>query len=348
MKDNTQSRRTFIQTLGLLGLGAACTPAPVLAAVGLTDGHRVPGNQYKVSENRFLMGTFVAITAVHRSRTLAVEAIGRAYEEMERLCNVFDRHRSDTAISQLNQNGVLRGADQELLEVIGKAGDYARLSGGSFDTTVLPVIQLLKSKANPSGRMELDPRELRAALDLVDSEAVRISGSDIRFDRQGMGLSLDGMSKGYIVDRASAILSAAGVKNHLINAGGDMRASGERAPGKAWTVAVEDPNGKGHYPAVVHLRDAAIATSGGYEVKYDASGSHHHVIDPQTAMSPTRSVSVSVIAPTVMQADALSTAAFVLPPKAGLQLVDAMPKSACLVVGNSGAVRGSARWKTLS
>lgn len=348
MSNHTHSRRAFLRTLGLIGLGAACAPSPALAAVGLTDERILPGNRHKIAENRFLMGTFVAITAVSESRTRAEHAIGLAFEEMERLTAIFDRHRTDTPMSRLNEAGVLRGADPELCAVVNEASRYARLSGGAYDATVLPVIRLLRSKANPVGRMDIDRSELRAALELVDSDAVRVSGNDIRLGRQGMGLTLDGMSKGYIVDRASEVLAAAGMTNHLINAGGDMRASGERAPGKPWTVAVEDPNGRGEYPALVHLRDAAIATSGGYEARFDTSGSHHHVIDPRTAMSPTRSVSVTVVAPTVMQADVLSTTAFVLPPKEGARLVDSLPRSACLVIGNSGARTTSPGWKRLS
>lgn len=343
-KDKTLSRRDFVRALGLLGLGAACAPAPALAAVGLTETRRLPGNRYKVSESRFLMGTFVAIAAVGPSRTMAEHAIGLAYEEIERLSAVLDRHRDDTPVSRLNAEGVLRDAPADLRRVVAGAQQYARLTNGAYDATVLPVVRLLKERANPAGRMDVDRAELRAALALVDSDAVRLSGRDIRLDRQGMGLTLDGMGKGYIVDRASEILSANGAPDHLINAGGDMRARGERAPGRPWTVAVEDPRGRGDYPAVVHLRDAAIATSGGYEARFDASGSHHHVIDPQTALSPTRSLGVSVVAPTVMQADALSTAVFVLPPAEGVRLVNGLTDTECLILGNTGATARSDNW----
>lgn len=347
MKDNSLSRRTVLRALSLLGLGAACAPAPSLAAVCLTETGPDAGNRRKVAENRFLMGTFVAITAVHDSRSRAEHAMGLAFEEIERLSAIFDRHRSDTPVSHLNDTGVLRDADRELREVVQESLAYARLSGGAYDPTVLPVVELLKAKSNPTGRMDLSDGELREALALVDSTAVRVSGNDIRLTRRGMGLTLDGMSKGYIVDRASEVLSANGVTDHLINAGGDMRACGERAPGKPWTVAIEDPRGRGDYPALVHLRDAAIATSGGYEVRYDATGSHHHVVDPRTAKSPTRSISVSVIAPSVMRADALSTAGFVLPPREAVRMIDAVEGAECMIVGNTGAKTRSARWRAI-
>ncbi len=74
---NSYSRRAFLRTLGLIGLGASI-PAPALAAMKMADVTRLTGNRVKVSETRFLMGTFVAITAIHESRTLAEHGVGLA------------------------------------------------------------------------------------------------------------------------------------------------------------------------------------------------------------------------------------------------------------------------------
>ncbi|WP_319467826.1 FAD:protein FMN transferase [uncultured Pseudodesulfovibrio sp.] len=341
---NSYSRRAFLRTLGLIGLGASI-PAPALAAVKMADVTRLTGNRVKVSETRFLMGTFVAITAIHESRTLAEHGVGLAFEEIERLSAIFDRHRDNTPVSRLNDEGRLGDITPELHNMMREALAYTELTVGAYDPTVLPVVEMLRDKAAPTGRMDISEAELKEALALVDAKAIHVSGNEIRFDKQGMGITLDGMGKGYIVDRASDVLNKAGVANHMINAGGDMRARGERTPGKPWTVAIEDPAGKGKYPALIELRNAAIATSGGYEASYNASGSRHHVIDPRTALSPTRSVSVSVVAPTVMQADALSTAAFVMHPKDGVRFINTLPQCETLIIGDSGVKLTSRHWK---
>lgn len=344
MSIKTIDRRGFLKTLGVLGLGAAVAPTPALAAVRMADVKRMADKRFKVSETRFLMGTYVAVTALHESKHAGQEAIGRAFEEIERLSAIFDRHKGDTPVAELNRTGRLTDVAPELRAVMARAKDLSALSGGSFDATVLPLVDLLKKHANPQGGIDLPDYELAESLELVDSTAVHLSDNEIRLGKQGMRVTFDGIGKGYIVDRASDVLAAHGVANHLVNAGGDIRARGERAPGHPWMVAIEDPARKGRYPAVIKLRDAAVATSGGYEVFYDARQAHHHVVDPQTAHSPTQSVSVSVTAPTVMEADALATAAFVMAPKAGVRLVDELPGHECLVVGKSGARVTSRHW----
>ncbi len=339
MRGTHLSRRAFLCALGVLGLGAAASTTPVMAAIRLTEALKI-GNVYKVSENRFLMGTYVAITAVHESRQAAENAIGLAFAEMERLRAILDRHDASAPLAHLNISGRLSDVEPELFAVMREALDFNRLSAGAFDATVLPVVQVLKGR----GGKTPSEKDLRAALDLVGSDAVRLSHSGISFGRQGMGVTLDGIAKGFIVDRASDVLAANGVADHLINAGGDIRARGGRADGQPWTVAIEDPAKQGDYPAILHLRDAAVATSGGYELFYDAGRTRHHVVDPRTARSPGKSLSVSVTARTVMAADALATSVFVMPPRDGLSFIDSMPANECLIVGDSGGRLASRHW----
>lgn len=344
MSSKTYNRRGFIKALGILGLGAAVAPVPAMAAVRMADVKRLGDKRFKVSETRFLMGTYVAMTALHESKHAAEQAVGRAFDEIERLCAIFDRHQGNTPVAELNRTGRLTDVAPELHAVMEQARQLTALSGGAFDPTVLPLVELLKRSANPQGRIDIADNELAESLELVDSTAVHLSEREIRFDKQGMGVTFDGIGKGYIVDRASDMLAANGVANHLVNAGGDIRARGERAPGHPWMVAIEDPARKGRYPAVIKLKDAAVATSGGYEVFYDARQAHHHVVDPKTAHCPTQSISVSVTAHTVMEADALATAAFVMAPKAGAAMIDEMPGRECLIVGSSGATVVSRHW----
>lgn len=344
MSENTMNRRAFLRSLALAGAGAALVPSPVLAAIGLSETEKQDG-RFKVAETRFLMGTYVSITAMHESKAAGQHAIGCAFEEIERLSAIFDRHRADTPVSFLNRSGYLNDAGPELGFVLDRAHKYSKVSSGAFDVTVLPVVEVLKRHSNPSGRMDLARGEMAEALALVDSDSVKLGRDSVRFARQGMSVTLDGIGKGFIVDRASEVLAENGVRDHLVNAGGDLRAQGERSPGRAWKIAIQDPSKKGGYLDVIRLRNGAIATSGGYEVYYDAAHSHHHVVNPKNAYSPTQSVSVSATATTVMEADALSTSVFVMAPKTGVHMVDSLPHSECLVIGDSGARVSSRNWR---
>jgi thiamine biosynthesis lipoprotein len=286
------------------------------------------------------MGTFVEVSAVCDSRDLSDEAIERAFAEMDRLIAVLSRHDATTPLSYLNQHGAIGGPPRELAEVLRRALEIHRRSGGAFDPTVKPLIDLLEA----SGGLPA-PAELRDAVALVGAERVRIDdGGVVRFDREGMCVTLDGIAKGYIVDRMSEVLEGTGVTSHLVNAGGDIRTRGERSPGRAWTVAIEDPKKRGHYPDVLRMRDAAVATSGSYENYYDDRHTRHHIVDPGSGHSPLDLVSVSVRARTVMEADALSTAVFVLGRTKGMALAEASADVESLAVDQGGSVAITTGW----
>lgn len=326
----TTSRRQFLQACGVLGLGAAVSGVPAVASAA-----RV-GNDYKVQETRFLMGTVVTITALHPSKQLGEEAIGRSFEEMVRLEALLSRYNSDSPVSVLNRDGRLSGIPQELAEVVRNARLISKLSDNAFDVTIKPVVDLFTEKANRNGEMELSKAEFKEALALVDADSLIQKRDSIRLNREGMGMTLDGIAKGFIVDKASAVLAAYGAKNHMINAGGDIRTMGEKAGSKPWVVAVQDPDKNGNYPAVIQMNTGALATSGGYEVFYDKNHMYHHLVSPQSGMSPNNVASVSVMAPSVMEADALATAAFIMQTHRGLRFIEGLNGREALFVTKNG------------
>lgn len=338
---STSTRRQFLRTCGLMGLGLA------VGSVVPSVAHAVsrPGrDSMAVTRTLPLMGTFVAITAVHESRDLGEEAVGRAFDEMERLIRVFDRHRGDTAVSVLNRDGRLSGAPAELSAVVALSLSLHSLSEGAFDPTVAPVVDAFRRRAAEGLSLDLSPAAMTDLLILVDARQVSSHDGRITLGRQGMAVTLDGIAKGYIADRASAVLSACGAKNHLVNAGGDIRACGSKGPGRPWTVAIEDPAKMGRHPDVISLQNGAVATSGSYEVFFDHSRVHHHIVTPATGRSPRTAVSASILAPTAMEADALATAVMVMGPGQGLAFVDSLPGRECLIITATGAQLSSRGW----
>jgi len=123
---------------------------------------------------------------------------------------------------------------------------------------------------------------------------------------------------------------------------------GMKAPDTAWRVAVASPNGGASYPETVRLTECAIATSGTSEVYFDARHQHHHLITPVAGRSPASTGSVSVIAPTVMEADALATALSVIPPQDALRLVASLPGRACCIFTRDGRRFTSSNWTTFA
>lgn len=139
-------------------------------------------------------------------------------------------------------------------------------------------------------------------------EAVRIVSHgrfDIRRHRQDGLLDPTGLVKGWSVDRAGALLRAAGVNDWSINAGGDILVEGRPAPGEAWRVGIQHPHQRDAIATVVSGSDMAVATSGHYE-------RGHHIVDPTNATATGSLLSVTVVGPTLALADAYATAAFAM------------------------------------
>ena len=332
------SRRSFVRLSGLAALalaGGGLTRPPAALAASLARGQQI------FRRSRLLMGTYVTITVIDPSLTKAEEAVESAFAEIVRLERILSRYQVSGPLAHLNTAGRLAHPDPELVAVLSAARSYHDLSGGAFDATVAPVVDALKAHFEADGAPP--PRaELAALLKRVDGEAVEVSTGEIRLLREGLALTLDGLAKGYIVDLAAQKLTFFGIEGALINAGGDIRALGQkgRAP---WRVAIVDPTRPDHKGPIIDLANESVATSGNYEVFYDTEKLHHHIIDPASGRSPANLVSVSVRADSCLTADALSTTIFCLPPRQGLSLLDKLGAEG-LVIDRAGHRLSRGAW----
>ncbi len=330
-------RRTFLKACGAFGV-AALGGGVLQAAFRVV---RLDGGLLKIEQTRVAMGTYVTVTVIDESRTRAEESIGRSFDEMDRLIAIFNRYDNSTALSIFNNKGSLDGPPPELVSLMTRSSELHRSPDGAFDITVKPLVDLFES----CGRTDAPSRsEIDGKLDLVGMDHVYVASNRIAFDRAGMGVTLDGIAKGHIVDRMSGILAGYGATRHLINAGGDIRTRGTRQDGKPWTVAIQDPQKNGNFPGLVRMTNGAVATSGSYEIFYDKDRLFHHIVDPSDGLSPGHSVSVTVRAESVAEADALSTAVFVLPSAKGLGLVESLPTTEAFVVDRAGVMRRTNGW----
>jgi FAD:protein FMN transferase len=304
---------------------------------------RFPWSARRLDKTRLAMSTFVSVTVEDRSATRAEEAIGRAFEEMERVASLLTRFEASSAVGVLNDAGRIDGPPPELRAVVGRALELHGASSGAFDPTVAPLVDLYQLHFAAHGAPP-DERELRDVLELVGASKLHVTPQELRFDRTGMALTLDGVAKGYVVDRMIETIASHGVRHALVNAGGDIRALGPRASGAPWRVGVQDPRRPDAIVDLIELADAAVASSGDYVRFHDVERRYHHTVVPATGRSAEAVASVSVRAPTAMDADALATAVFVLGAEAGCGFVSSGPRAECLVVLRDGSRRPSAGW----
>lgn len=317
----------------------------VRPSVGETELHSVGRDGFRIESRRPAMSTLVSVTAIHKSAALGEDATGRAFDEMDRLIAIFNRYDAASALSVLNAEAHLEGPPPELPMVLSTALSYHRLSDGAFDPTVAPLVDLFHACfAGPVPR-EPTAVEIAEARELVGAGTIAASRRRVRLTRLGTTLTLDGIAKGFIVDRMAATLERAGITRYLVEAGGDIRTGGMKEDGLPWAVAVRDPESAGRLPGTIHLSGAAIATSGSYERYHDPERRFHHIVDAARGASPRACTSATVVAPFATTADALATAVLVLGARAGVALVESLPGCTCLIVGSNGSVTHSHGWK---
>lgn len=304
--------------------------AAVAAAVAFISFHFLRGSAGRArrvaapDEVRFLsMGTLAAATFCSGDAARGAEIVSKAFDEIEAAASVF---RDDSKLSRLNRDGSLSltpvapGAF-DLAALLRQAFAVSEDTDGAFDPTVNPLMRLWGFRGGEVRETPPDDAEIAAALERVGWRHVALvntfaGGLSVFLGRSGMELDLGGIAKGAAVDLAFERLRAAGYRDFMVNLGGNIRVSGQPEPGRdEWRVAVRDPaNPDRTIGEPITLHDGeAVATSGSYERFVEIGGVRYsHIIDPRTGRPAARSGSVSVVAPTAAEADAYSTAYFVL------------------------------------
>ena len=328
MAERSMSRREALRITAVTGLSAAFGGA---LAVGILRD----AGLHRVSETRTRMGTVVTLTVVHPDARAARVMGDSAFQEMTRIEGVLSRHRADSAVGRLNAEGRLVAAPRELVEVLGHAEEISKASEGAFDVTVAPLLSLFERSFEHGGSAPSDD-DVLAAVALVDYRGVRRVNGGVVFDDPRMSLTLDGIAKGYIVDRTIDVLTTAGAERVLVNAGGDMSTAGPGSRDEPWTIGLQDPHSERDVVGFVRLGGECIATSGDYMQSFTEDRTFHHIVDPRTGRSPEETSSVSVVAGSAMEADALSTTVLVLGPRDGLAMLEGLGNTEGVIVTKSG------------
>lgn len=271
-------------------------------------------------------------------------AVVSASNEINRLEKLLTRFPGGNELCQLNQTGNLESPSTDVVAVLRGARSFSESHGGSFDITVKPVLDLLEGYLR--GQPFPSDNQFDSAKSLIDYEGVSVSSHAVSLKKAGMGITLDGIAEGYILDRVVAILRSKGIRSALVDFGGTVATIGSRANGEPWRVGILDPIDNAKTIGTLQLRDQAVATSGDYENYFTADRDYYHVIDPSTARSPIFSHSATVVAPTAVEADPTGIALMVEEPNQGMKLADAH-RCECLLYTRSGKIMTSSGMKEL-
>lgn len=323
-------RKLLVAMAGAGGLAALALGGRI-AATG-------PDGLVAARRSSWALGANVEIVALHASRHIVERALGDALDELHRIEDVVSLYRPGSEISRLNRQGVLERPNPDFVSLLRYSRLLSARTGGAFDVTVQPLWELYAS-AYAEGRLprseEIDAARARVGLGKLDFGARRI--------RLGprMGVTLNGIAQGFAADRVLAVLRRHGVENALVDTG-ELGAVGTRQSGAPWTAGIQDPRRADAFVSIATLDGRCLATSGDYVTAFSADFSCHHIFDPATGRSPQAFSSVSVVASSGLDADALSTAAFVLGLPDGLRLIDEWPGADALFVLKDGSVQATA------
>lgn len=300
----------------------------------------VTANAVVVRGERNVMGTVLEMSVVVDNRAVAERAFDAVEAEFKRVEREMSEWREDSLLSLVNSSAGVKPVEvtDELFKVINAAVTISRLTEGAFDISWAAMHGVWDFRADHERLPEKSDIEVR--LPLIDYRAIKLDPAErnVYLKKRGMKIGLGGIAKGYTVDRASELLAGMGIENFIIRAGGDMRVQGRREKERPWKVDIKHPRKPGAL-ASLSLTNISISTSGDYERFFIKDGVlYHHIMDPRTGYPARGCRSVTVLAPDTMTSDALSTALFVMGPKAGLRLVDGLKGVEAIIVDSSGKV----------
>ncbi len=282
-----------------------------------------------VTRSDFLLDTFISITLYGESDESLLD---QPFERIEALNTTLTAFETGSDLGLIKENAGIQPVvvSKDTYRIIEKSIEYSKSSGGYFDVTIGPLVDLWgihspEIKEAPAGEA-INETKLKTDYTKIvlnpDDQSVYLTDA-------GMSINLGAIAKGYIADEVMQIISDEGIKHALINLGGNVLVMGGKADNSDFEIGVEDPRNPGNgYLGVLSLKDGSLVTSGDYQRYFtDAAGQkYHHILDPFTGY-PSKSglIQVTVIASKSIDADSLSTTLFLLGLDEGLKKVESLP-----------------------
>jgi len=288
------------------------------------------------------MGTSYSIVVAAPPEGLSRERLAADIDaELRAVNRQMSTYRADSELSRFNRQ---TGADwfpvsAELVALVAEARRIGELSGGAFDVTVGPLVNLWgfgpgqhAGRDKPPAQAEIDAALARSG---AASLSLQRAPPALAKSQPELYVDLSAIAKGHGVDRVAALLEEVGILDYLVEIGGELRSRGQSPRGDAWRLAVEKPTrGERAVQQVIAVGDAAVATSGDYRNYFERDGVRYsHTIDPRDGRPIRHALaSVTVVQPRAARADALATALLVMGPRDGLALAQRLQLPAYFVI----------------
>ena len=278
------------------------------------------------------MGTFYFIEVIDvpveiKTKKIELE-IKNSLIKVNKILSNWDEESEISIINKIDKTKAIKISD-ELNEVFKTAYEINIKSNGFFDLTLDPIIELwgfgYKNK-----QMEIIPtdEQIKKALSLIGQKSLLkndFANNELTKKIKNLKINLSSIGKGYGIDLIGRKLDQLGIKNYIINIGGDILTKGHNSKKESWVIGIENPNLKEKLiKEIVNLTNKGLATSGDYKNFFTKNGNRYsHIINPKTGKPITHSTkSVTVIHENSMKADGWATAFLVLGSSEGLKIAE--------------------------
>lgn len=295
-----------------------------------------------LSDGRYVMGTVLEITLCTADPARDQRVVAVLFATASRLDALLTSFSPNSPISHLNTRAG-QGAQPvppEVTDILALSLHYWRLTGGTFDVTVGPLMTLWRQAA--AAHALPSPAAVRHARTQTGSEKVQLSpGGRVSLRHAGMAIDLGGIGKGYALDALTDHLKEQGIENALLDFGqSSIWALGTPPDAPGWRLLVQQPHGGS--AGVITLRDRALSVSASLGQSVIVNGQRYgHVIDPRSGAPLRRDMLACVLAPSAAQAEALSKALLILGEQEGIALLHNLPGVEGVLIEANGQ-----RWMT--
>jgi thiamine biosynthesis lipoprotein len=327
---------------------AAIVLAAAAAACGGARRGEPPAR--KIERAGAAMGSDLRLTVWTRDEPAAGRTFDAVFAEFERLDALMSVWRAGSDVLAINAAAGERAVavHAEVRDVLRIAKQVSEWTDGTFDVTFGALTDIWKFDYQDKDGSVPAADAIRARLALIDYRQIDIDdrAGTVFLKRKGMRVHLGGIGKGYAVGRAVEIFRRAGMRDFMVQAGGDLYVGGTKG-GEPWRLGIADPRARdGRSFATIELTDSTFSTSGDYARFFIKDGvRYHHILDPRTGEPARLCRSVTVAADSPVIADAIAKGVFILGPEKGMQLVERSPHLGAVIVSAANEVLVSSRLK---
>lgn len=296
------------------------------------------GSTEPVTKTGYYFNTIVTLTGYGKDADSILEEGLMLCSHYETL---FSRTVEGSDIWNLNHaGGQPVDVHTETAYLLAQSVEYAKMTDGLIDPTVTPLSELWNFTGDPPGPVPQAP-QIESLLAHVNYETIHINGSTVYLEDPDAHVDLGFIAKGYIADQLKKLFEERGLKNALINLGGNVLAVGSKPDGSAFYTGIQKPFGQRNETIkIISLTDKSLVSSGSYERYFEEDGIlYHHILDPFTGYPVDTDLNgVTILSDSSMEGDALSTACFLYGQKKGQELIESLPGIEALFVTKDGSV----------